>query len=201
MCYYFLFHNLKKYYVIVDKYWEKNLCISRDLKLKSPVLLTGVLIIIPLRHKSQLRNKPLSHSYFNPRVSEYNTILQYSNWEQPNKWVFCLYLLHTLTRSPTSINIEILYIDGHIDYKYWEKNLCLNRDLNLRSPVLRTGFLTIRPGADQSSKAAFGKSAFAKTCSNVLHFVKDMTGAHQSSKKQKYFRARFGTYNEQNSFC
>ena len=43
---------------------------------------------------------------------------------------------------------------------------------------------TLRPGADQSSKAAFDKSAFAKTCSNVLYFVKDTTGTHQSSKKQ-----------------
>ena len=58
----------------------------------------------------------------------------------------------------------------------------------------------LRPGADQSSKAAFGKSAFAKTCSNVLYFVIDMTGAHQSSKKQKYFRARFGKCSEQNAF-
>ena len=32
-----------------------------------------------------------------------------------------------------------------------------------------------RPGAHQSSKAAFGKSAFAKTCYNVLSFVKDTT--------------------------
>ena len=29
-----------------------------------------------------------------------------------------------------------------IDDKYWEKNLCLSWDLNLRSPVLRTGDLT-----------------------------------------------------------
>ena len=36
----------------------------------------------------------------------------------------------------------------------------------------------VRLGTDQSSKAAFGKSAFAKTCSNVLSFVEDMTGAH-----------------------
>ena len=62
-------------------------------------------------------------------------------------------------------------------------------------------FLTLRPGADQFSKAAFGKSTFAKTCSNVLSFAKDMTGTHQSSKKQKYFRARFGTCNEQSAFC
>ena len=47
--------------------------------------------------------------------------------------------------------------------------------------------LSLRPGADQSSKAAFDKSAFGKTCSNVLHFVQDMTGAYQSNKKQKYF--------------
>ena len=60
--------------------------------------------------------------------------------------------------------------------------------------------LAVRPGTDQSSKAAFGKSAFAKTCSNVLSSVKDMTGAHQSSKKQKYFRAHFGRCNEQNAF-
>ena len=62
-------------------------------------------------------------------------------------------------------------------------------------------YALLRPNADQSSKAAFGKSSFAKTSSNVLSFVIDMTGAHQSSKKQKYFRARFGTSNEQNAFC
>ena len=50
-------------------------------------------------------------------------------------------------------------------------------------------YKTLRPGADQSSKAAFGKSAFAKTCSNVASSVKDRTGAHQSSKKQKYVLA------------
>ena len=33
----------------------------------------------------------------------------------------------------------------------------------------------LRPGAHQSSKAAFGKSSFAKTCYNVLSFVKDTT--------------------------
>ena len=59
---------------------------------------------------------------------------------------------------------------------------------------------SIRPGAHHSSKAAFGKSAFAETCSDLLYFVIDMTGAHQSSKKQKYFRARFGTCNEENAF-
>ena len=53
---------------------------------------------------------------------------------------------------------------------------------------------TLRPGADQSSKADCGKSAFAKTCSYVLSFVKDTTGAHQSSKNQICFRARFGTF-------
>ena len=68
----------------------------------------------------------------------------------------------------------------------------------LETPLL---LLRVRPSADQSSKSAFGKSALAKTFSNVLSFVVDMTGAHQSSKKQKYFRARFGTCNEQNAFC
>ena len=49
----------------------------------------------------------------------------------------------------------------------------------------------VRPCADQTSKAAFGKSAFAKTCYLLL---KIRHGAHQSSKKQKCFRtllARF----------
>ena len=55
--------------------------------------------------------------------------------------------------------------------------------------------ICLRPGADHSSKSAFGK-----TCSNVVYFV-DMTGAHHSSKMQKYFRARFGTCYEQNAFC
>ena len=49
----------------------------------------------------------------------------------------------------------------------------------------------LRPGAHQSSKAAFGKSAFAKTCFLLL---KIRHGAYQSSKKQKCFRARFGTF-------
>ena len=49
----------------------------------------------------------------------------------------------------------------------------------------------LRPGADQSSKADFGKSAFAKTCFPLL---KIRHGAHQSSKKQKCFPARFGTF-------
>ena len=44
--------------------------------------------------------------------------------------------------------------------------------------------LTLRPGADQSSKAAFCKSAFAKTCFLLL---KIWHGAHQSSKKQKFW--------------
>ena len=43
---------------------------------------------------------------------------------------------------------------------------------------------SITPGTDESSKAAFGKSAFAKTCSNMISFVKDMTW-------QKCFRACF----------
>ena len=60
--------------------------------------------------------------------------------------------------------------------------------------------ISLRLGADQSSKYAFGKNAFVKTCSNLLYIVIDMTGAHQSSKKQKYFRARFGTCNEENAF-
>ena len=39
--------------------------------------------------------------------------------------------------------LKMLFIDVHIDDKYSEKNFCLSRDLNFRSPVLRTGFLTI----------------------------------------------------------
>ena len=46
----------------------------------------------------------------------------------------------------------------------------------------------LRPGAHQSSKAAFGKSAFAKTCFLLL---KIRHGAHQSSKKQKCFLSTF----------
>ena len=44
-----------------------------------------------------------------------------------------------------SINIVNFVIDGHIDDKYWDVNLCLSWDSNLTSPVLRTGVLTIRP--------------------------------------------------------
>ena len=51
--------------------------------------------------------------------------------------------------------------------------------------------LVLRPGADQSSKAAFGKGAFAKTCFLLLNI---RLGAHQSSKKQKCFRARLSTF-------
>ena len=43
----------------------------------------------------------------------------------------------------------------------------------------------LRPGADQTSKAAFGKSAFAKTCYNVLSFVKDMTWRTPIEQKAK----------------
>ena len=49
----------------------------------------------------------------------------------------------------------------------------------------------VRPGADQSSKAAFGKSTFAKTWFLLL---KIRHSAHQSSKKQKCFQARFSTF-------
>ena len=49
---------------------------------------------------------------------------------------------------------------------------------------------SVRPGADQSSKAAFGKSALAKTCFLLLK----IRLAHIKSKKQKCFRARFGTF-------
>ena len=52
-------------------------------------------------------------------------------------------------------------------------------------------YLLVRPDADQSSKAAFGKSAFAKTCFLLL---KIRHGAHQCSKNQKCFRARFGMF-------
>ena len=37
--------------------------------------------------------------------------------------------------------LKILYVDVHIDGKYWEKKLCLSWDMNLRSPVLCTGDL------------------------------------------------------------
>ena len=40
--------------------------------------------------------------------------------------------------------LEMLYLDCHIDENYRKKNLCLIWDLNLRSPVLRTGVLAIR---------------------------------------------------------
>ena len=44
---------------------------------------------------------------------------------------------------------------------------------------------SLRPGAHQSSKAAFGKSAFAKTCYNVLSFVKDTTWRTPIEQKAK----------------
>ena len=65
---------------------------------------------------------------------------------------------------------------------------------NRRHPDSRTFtriHQSLRLGADQSSKAAFGKSAFAKTCFLLL---KIRHGAHQSRKKKKCFRARFGTF-------
>ena len=75
----------------------------------------------------------------------------------------------------------------------WELNL---GPLGWQSDMLTTipnmdSLHIIRPGADQSSKAAFGKSDFAKTCFLLL---KIRHGAHQSSKKQKCFPARFGTF-------
>ena len=48
--------------------------------------------------------------------------------------------------------------------------------------------VALRPGADQSSKAAFGKCAFAKTCFLLL---KIRHGAHQSSKKAKMLSSTF----------
>ena len=50
---------------------------------------------------------------------------------------------------------------------------------------------TFRPGADQSSKAAFGKSAFAKTCYNVLSFVKDTTWRTPIEHKAKMLSSTF----------
>ena len=52
------------YTYIYDNYWEKNLYLSWDLNLRSPVLRTGIFTIRPVRHIHQLRNKLLSHSYF-----------------------------------------------------------------------------------------------------------------------------------------
>ena len=66
--------NIENLYIdshINDNFGEKKLCLSWDLNLRSPVLHTGVLTIRPLRHK------PLSYSYFKPRLSECNTILQF----------------------------------------------------------------------------------------------------------------------------
>ena len=50
---------------------------------------------------------------------------------------------------------------------------------------------TLRLGADQSSKAAFGKSAFAKTCYNVFSFVKDMTWRTPIEQKAKMLSSMF----------
>ena len=62
--------------IIIER---KIFCLSWDLNLRSLVLHTDVLTIRPLRHIYQLRNEPLSHSYFNPRLSGCNTILQFQS--------------------------------------------------------------------------------------------------------------------------
>ena len=44
------------------------------------------------------------------------------------------------------------------------------------------------------AKLLLAKALLLKHALNVLSFVKDTTGAHKSSKKQKCFRACFGTF-------
>ena len=76
--------------------------LSWDLNLRSPVLCTGALPLSRLRHIYQLRNKPLSRSYFSPTLSECNKSIHNSKWEQSNKWLFWLDLLYILARSHSS---------------------------------------------------------------------------------------------------
>ena len=52
--------------IIIER---ENLCLTWDLNLRSPVLRTGVLAFRPLKHINKLRNRTLSHSYFNPQDS------------------------------------------------------------------------------------------------------------------------------------
>ena len=44
------------------------------------------LLYILTRHIYQLRNQPLSHSYFKTRLPECNTSIHNSKWVQHNKW-------------------------------------------------------------------------------------------------------------------
>ena len=117
------------------------------------------------------------------------------------KWTFVSCVTSRSARN-NKILLEFTHTHVVLHVQHTVKCLVANRcqlNIYVRQTLLQCN--TIRPGTDQSSKAAFGKSAFAKTFSNVLSFVKDKIGAHQSSKKQKYFRTRFGTCNEQNAIC
>ena len=67
------------------------------------------LLYILTRHIDQLRNKPLSHSYFNARLSECNTILQFlleSNSQVGILFGFTLYInqTHIPTQKQTSLS-------------------------------------------------------------------------------------------------
>ena len=65
-----------------------------------------------------------------------------------------------------------VYRGEFYDFKNKQNELPISTGILCRVAISQA-LGTIRLGADQSSKAALGKSAFAKTCSNVLSFVKD----------------------------
>ena len=61
--------------------------------------------------------------------------------------------------------LKILYFDSHID-NYWEKNLRLSWDLNLRSPVLRTDVMGGSPGelSEELVTQEKGKKGWGMNC-------------------------------------
>ena len=68
---------------------DKNLCVTWDLYLGSPVLCTVILTIRPLSHIYQLGNKPLSHSYgglIPISGDDYVTNLIYENLRLHQRW-------------------------------------------------------------------------------------------------------------------
>ena len=70
--------------------------------------------------------------------------------------------------------------------------MCVEAKISMHLVPKEPAF-TVRPGRRPIQQSCFWQKRF---CYNVLSFVKDTTGAHQSSRKQKCFRALFGTFQE-----
>ena len=72
-------------------------------------------------------------------------------------------------------NIIILYISFHIYDKYWQ-NLCLSWDLNLRSPVLRTGVPSLTYWDTDTNSESNLPSYFSprlSECNTCIHSSKE----------------------------